>query len=70
MIKLLGEQIYDAVVKAVPLNAVTEIRLRRGEKVFVKNASGGRFAEYRCISEDIAAVLKRATMSSLYAYQE
>ena len=70
MLKLLGEQIYDAVVKAVPLNAVTEIRLRRGEKVFVKNASGGRFAEYRCSSEDIAAVLKRATMSSLYAYQE
>lgn len=70
MLKLLGEQIYAAVVKAVPLNAVTEIRLRRGEKVFVKNASGGRFAEYRCSSEDIAAVLKRATMSSLYAYQE
>lgn len=68
--KLLGDEIYAEVVKAVPANAITEIRLRRGERIFVKHAAGGRFAGRVCSSEDISAVLKRATMSSLYAYQE
>ena len=67
---LIGEKLYAETIKLMPAGSVTEIRLRAGRALSLRNASSRIISSYNVSSEDVAEVIRRATKSSLYACQE
>lgn len=67
---LVGDRIYDETIRLTSADAVTEIRLRVGRALSVRNAASRVISSYTVTAEDIAEVVRRATKSSLYACQE
>lgn len=68
--ELLGEKLYSETVLLMSEPEVTEIRLRAGRNMSVRNASMRKISSYVVGREDVSAVMRRATRSSLYACQE
>lgn len=67
---LLGEKLYAETIRLMPTESVTEIRLRAGRALSLRNASSRIISSYHVSSEDVAEVIRKATKSSLYACQE
>lgn len=67
---LLPSGILKASVDRVTLNKITEIRLRVGRQLCVKDASNKYLLNVTVTEEDVKHVIRVATKNSLYAYQD
>jgi Uncharacterized protein conserved in bacteria len=67
---LIGEGIYNSAVGAVPIEKLTEVRLRLGMPVAVRDEERRYLLAPRATRADIDFTISRATNFSLYAYQD
>lgn len=67
---LLGTELYQDVLKCYNISEITEISIRSGLKITVKNRTSRRSGTIAVCDEDIKRILARATKNSLYACQD
>ena len=67
---LVGEKLYAEITGLMPAETVTEIRLRAGRALSIRNASSRVISSYTVSTGDVAEAIRRATRSSLYACQD
>ena len=70
MEKLLGGELFQAVISCAPKNSITEIRLRIDKKIYVKTKSGGQFINFIAQKYLLEKIVAEATDYSLYAYEK
>lgn len=68
--RLLPTNIFDYIKNAIPIQKVTEIRIRLGRKIVVKSAFNEIIVDYKPTENDIQEIIRTATHNSLYAYQD
>lgn len=67
---LLPENLYLAIKKNSNIEEITEIRIRKGRKIEIKNCFRSVLINNIATKNDISEIIKRATRNSLYAYQD
>ncbi len=67
---LLGKDIFDTVICTVPLEQLTELRIRRGQHIIVKNNFTKIDSGITADKSLIDGIVARATGYSAYAYEE
>ena len=68
--RLLPTNIFDYIKNAIPIQKVTEIRIRLGRRIVVKSAFNEISVDYKPTENDIQEIIRTATRNSLYAYQD
>lgn len=67
---LLGKEIFDTVKSIVPLEQLTELRIRRGQRIIAKNNFSKIDTGITAEKSLIDGIVARATNFSAYAYEE
>ncbi len=70
MEKLLGNMLFQEVIKIAPKRFITEIRLRLDKKIYVKTINGGQHLGFVADKFLIDKIIAVAVDYSLYAYEK
>lgn len=68
--KLLPEKLYKKILAAVPINSLTEIRLRKGLPVAVKDSVRRYLFDFPVTFEVLENIVLKASDFSIYAHQQ
>lgn len=68
--KLLGENLFETITKVLPKAKITEIRVRIGRKIVIKDAYKSYTLDYVATKSDLELIIAVATHNSLYAYED
>ncbi len=68
--KLIGNDLYQMIINSIPYSNLTEIRMRVGRKLVIKDIYKSCILEYKSTKQDIDYIINVATHNSLYAYED